>query len=299
MIPSPHNPTPYHPNTPSPSLTASRIAGRGALYTVAWLFALFCALPFAWMLLTVFKQNTDLYNPNNNPFLFNEPPTLDNITYLLEKTEFLTFVRNTLIVSVLVTIITLLGAVPAAYSLTRLAGRWGEGLGIGIFLVYLVPPTLLFIPLSRVVAELGLRNTWWSMVVVYPTFTIPFCTWLLMGFFKSIPRDIEEQAMIDGYSRLGAIWRTVLPVSLPGLLTVVVFSVALTMHEFVYALAFVTSSQEKTISIGVTTELIRGDVFYWQSLMAAAALVAFPVALLYNYFLDRFIAGFTLGAVKG
>jgi multiple sugar transport system permease protein len=200
---------------------------------------------------------------------------------------------------VLVVLVTLIGAVPAAYSLSRLAGRWGEGLGIAIFLVYLVPPTLLFIPLSRVVADLGLRNTWWAMVLVYPTFTIPFCTWLLMGFFKSIPRDIEEQAMIDGYSRLGAIWRTVLPVSVPGLLTVVVFSFALTMHEFVYALAFVTSSHQKTISIGVTTELIRGDVFFWQSLMAAAAIVAIPIALLYNLFLDRFIAGFTLGAVKG
>ncbi len=207
--------------------------------------------------------------------------------------------RNTLVVSLLVVLITLLGAVPAAYSLTRLAGKWGESLGIAIFLVYLVPPTLLFIPLSRVVAELGLRNTWWAMVVVYPTFTIPFCTWLLMGFFKSIPRDIEEQAMVDGYSRLGAIWRTVLPISIPGLLTVIAFSVALTMHEFVYALAFVTSSDQKTISIGVTTELIRGDVYFWQSLMAAAALVAIPVALLYNLFLDRFIAGFTLGAVKG
>jgi multiple sugar transport system permease protein len=276
-----------------------RIGGRGVLYGTALFFALFAALPFAWMILTVFKQNTDLYNPNQNPFLFNDPPTLGNITYLFDNTEYPVFVRNTLIVSVLVVLITLLGAVPAAYSLTRLAGRWGEGLGIAIFLVYLVPPTLLFIPLSRVVTELGLRNTLWSMVVVYPTFTIPFCTWLLMGFFKSIPRDIEEQAMIDGYSRLGAIWRTVLPISIPGLLTVVVFSFALTMHEFVYALAFVTSSQQKTISIGVTTELIRGDVFFWQSLMAAAALVAIPIAFLYNIFLDRFIAGFTLGAVKG
>ena len=275
------------------------VAGRGVLYATALFFALFAALPFAWMILTVFKQNTDLYNPNNNPFLFNDPPTLDHITYLFDNTQYLTFVRNTLIVSVLVVIITLIGAVPAAYSLTRLAGRWGEGLGMLIFLVYLVPPTLLFIPLSRVVAELGLRNTWWAMVLVYPSFTIPFCTWLLMGFFKSIPRDIEEQAMIDGYSRLGAIWRTVLPVSIPGLLTVIVFSFALTMHEFVYALAFVTSSDQKTISIGVTTELIRGDVFFWQSLMAAAALVAIPVALIYNVFLDRFIAGFTLGAVKG
>ena len=275
------------------------VAGRGVLYATALFFALFAALPFAWMILTIFKQNSDLYDPNNNPFLYNDPPTLDHITYLFEKTQYLTFVRNTVIVSVLVVIITLIGAVPAAYSLTRLAGRWGEGLGMLIFLVYLVPPTLLFIPLSRVVADLGLRNTWWAMVLVYPSFTIPFCTWLLMGFFKSIPKDIEEQAMIDGYSRLGAIWRTVLPVSIPGLLTVIVFSFALTMHEFVYALAFVTSSDQKTISIGVTTELIRGDVFFWQSLMAAAALVAIPVALIYNVFLDRFIAGFTLGAVKG
>jgi multiple sugar transport system permease protein len=276
-----------------------RVAGRGVLYATATFFALFAALPFAWMILTAFKQNTDLYNPNHNPFLFYEPPTLENITFLFEQTQYATFVRNTFVVAVLVVLITLIGAVPAAYSLSRLAGKWGEGLGIAIFLVYLVPPTLLFIPLSAVVANLGLRNSWWSMVLVYPTFTIPFCTWLLMGFFKSIPRDIEEQAMIDGYSRLGAIWRTVLPVSIPGLLTVVVFSFALTMHEFVYALAFVTSSDQKTISIGVTTELIRGDVFFWQSLMAAAALVAIPMALLYNLFLDRFISGFTLGAVKG
>ncbi len=276
-----------------------RIGGRTALYAAAIAFALFAALPFAWMLLTVFKQNSDLYDPNLNPFLYNDPPTLQNIGYLFAQTEYATFIRNTLLVAILVVVITLVAAVPAAYSLTRLAGRWGESLGIAIFLVYLVPPTLLFIPLSRVVADLGLRNSVWSLVVVYPSFTIPFCTWLLMGFFKSIPWDIEEQAMIDGYSRLGAIWRTVLPISIPGLLTVVVFSFALTMHEFVYALAFVTSSSQKTVSIGVTTELIRGDVYFWQSLMAAAALVAIPVALLYNYFLDRFIAGFTLGAVKG
>jgi multiple sugar transport system permease protein len=162
-----------------------------------------------------------------------------------------------------------------------------------------VPPSLLFIPLTGVVADLKLKNSFWSLVLIYPTFTIPFCTWLLMGFFKSVPWDIEEQAMVDGYSRLGAIWRTVLPVSLPGILTVVVFSFALTMHEFVYALAFVQASSDKTISVGVVTELIRGDVFFWQALMAAAAIVALPVALLYNYFLDRFIAGFTLGAVKG
>lgn len=276
-----------------------KVARRGVLYSVATLFTLFAALPFAWMVFTVFKQSTDLYNGKNNPFWYNDPPTLDNIRLLFNDTNYSRFIVNTVVVAVAVVIITLLGSVPAAYSLTRLAGRWGEGVGIGIFLVYLIPPTLLFIPMARVVAELGLRNSRWAMIVVYPSFTIPFCTWLLMGFFKSIPWDIEEQAMIDGYSRLGAIWRAVLPISIPGLLTVIVFSVALTMHEFVYALAFVTSSSQKTISIGVTTELIRGDVFFWQSLMAAAVIVAIPVAFLYNLFLDRFIAGFTLGAVKG
>jgi len=278
---------------------ARRIGGRVVLYTVAIFFSLFAALPFAWMVLTVFKADSDLYARDNNPFVYNDPPTLANLDLLWNDTNYRTFILNTLLVAVLVVLITVVIVVPAAYSLTRLAGRWGEGLGILIFLVYLVPPTLLFIPLTGVVADVGLQNSRWSMVLVYPTFTIPFCTWLLMGFFKSVPWDIEEQAMIDGYTRLGAIWRTVIPVSIPGILTVVIFSFMLTMHEFVYSLAFVQSSGNKTLSVGVFTELIRGDVYFWQALMAAAALVALPVALVYNYFLDRFIAGFTLGAVKG
>lgn len=274
-------------------------ASRTVLYFAATFFAMFAALPFAWMVLTTFKTDNDIYNPKNNPLAFNDPPTFDNITLLFTDTTYPTFILNTLIVAVAVVIITVVIVVPAAYALTRLTGRWGESLGILIFLVYLVPPTLLFIPLTGVVADVGLQNSKWSMVLVYPTFTIPFCTWLLMGFFRGVPWDIEEQAMIDGYSRIQAIWKTVIPISLPGILTVVIFSFTLSLHEFVYALAFVQSSSEKTVSVGVFTELIRGDVYFWQSLMAAAALVAFPVALLYNYFLDRFIAGFTLGAVKG
>ena len=285
---------------PSPlRYAAKRVGARSVLYSVAAFFAVFAAFPFFFMVLTIFKANSDLSNPNNNPFWYNDPPSRANLDLLWNDTNYKTFILNTFIVSVLVVIITLVATIPAAYSLTRLAGRWGESLGIGIFLVYLVPPSLLFIPLTGVIANLGLKNSFWSLVLVYPTFTIPFCTWLLMGFFKGVPWEIEEQAMVDGYSRLGAIWRTVLPVSLPGILTVVVFSFALTMHEFVYALAFVQASANKTISVGVVTELIRGDVFFWQALMAAAAIVALPVALLYNLFLDRFIAGFTLGAVKG
>ncbi|MCI0712042.1 MAG: carbohydrate ABC transporter permease, partial [Chloroflexi bacterium] len=168
-----------------------------------------------------------------------------------------------------------------------------------IFMVYLIPPTLLFIPMSRVVSFMGLQNSKWALVAVYPSFTIPFCTWLLMGFMKSIPRDIEEQAMVDGYSRFGAMLRVVLPLSLPGLLTVVIFSFMLTLHEYIYALAFTTTSSEKPISVGVTTELIRGDVFFWQSLMAAAIFVALPIAVIYNLFLTRFVSGLTMGAVKG
>jgi multiple sugar transport system permease protein len=278
---------------------AKRLAGRGLLYALATFFALFAALPFAWMVLTVFKTNEDLYNPRNNPFIYNEAPTLGNLNLLWNETNFPTFVLNTLIVAVLVVLITVVVVVPAAYSLVRISTRWGESLGIMIFLVYLVPPTLLFIPMTGIIADLGLQNNKFSMVLVYPTFTIPFCTWLLMGFMRNFPWEIEEQAMIDGYSRLQAIWKTVIPILIPGILTVVIFSFTLTLHEFVYALAFVQSSSDKTLSVGVFTELIRGDAYFWQSLMAAAAVVALPVAFVYNMFLDRFVQGFTVGAVKG
>ena len=276
-----------------------RFAGRSVLYSLATFFALFGALPFAWMVITVFKANTDLYNPKNNPFVYNDAPTLSNLNVLWNETNFPTFVGNTLLVAVLVCLITVVIVVPAAYSLVRLSSRWGESLGIMIFLVYLVPPTLLFIPLTGIVADLGLQNSKYSMVLVYPTFTIPFCTWLLMGFMRSFPWEIEEQAMIDGYTRLQAIWKTVIPVMIPGILTVVIFSFTLTLHEFVYSLAFVQNSSQKTISVGVFTELIRGDVYFWQSLEASTVLVAVPIALVFNLFLARFISGFTMGAVKG
>lgn len=278
---------------------AKRIAGKGLLYALATGFAMFAAIPFFWMVLTVFKTNEDLYNPRNNPFLYNDPPTLSNLDLLWNQTGFPTFVLNTLIVAFLVVIITVVIVVPAAYSLVRLSTRWGESLGMMIFLVYMVPPTLLFIPMTGIVADLGLQNNKFAMVIVYPTFTIPFCTWLLMGFLRSFPWEIEEQALIDGYTRLQAIWKTVIPILMPGILTVVIFTFTLCMHEFVYSLAFVQSSSQKTISVGVFTELIRGDAYFWQSLMAAAAVIAFPVAFIYNLFLDKFVKGFTVGAVKG
>ncbi|MFQ5593178.1 MAG: carbohydrate ABC transporter permease [Anaerolineae bacterium] len=272
---------------------------RSVIYGAAACFCLFSASPFLFMLINTFKQDRDLYRPQNNPFLFNYPPTLDNLKLLFLETNYTGFLRNSLFVGVLVVVITLIISIPAAYSLARLTGRWGERAGIGIFLVYLVPPSLLFIPLFRVVAGLGLRDSVWSLVLVYPTISVPFCTWLLMGFFKSIPLDLEEAAMVDGYSRLMAFLKVVMPLSLSGVIAVVVFTFTLTLHEFIYALAFISTSAQRTISVGVPVELIRGDVFFWQSLLAAAVLVAIPVGIVYNMFLDRLVAGFTMGAVKG
>jgi multiple sugar transport system permease protein len=271
---------------------------RVGLYLAALLAAFIAAAPFLWGSVTSFKQDADLYNPQNNPFAFNLPPTGEHVSFLFNRTDFLTFAWNTTWVGLVVVTITLLLGLPAAYSLARLNMPWAGPLGIAIFFVYLVPPTLLFISLSRVVAWLGLQDSTWSLVVVYPTITIPVSIWLLIGFIKGIPRDIEEQAMIDGYSRVGAFVRTVVPLAFPGIVAVVVFAFTLTAHEFIYALAFVSPSAEKTISVGVPTELIRGDVFFWQSLQAAAVVTAIPIAFVFNLLLERFISGFTMGAVK-
>lgn len=279
--------------------TLRRLLKQTAFYASIAFFCIFTAAPFLWMLITTFKTDRDLYRPRNNPFLFNEPPTLDHLRLLFFDTNYPTFIWNSLVIGVLVVLITLAISIPAAYSLARLTGRWGDRAGIAIFLVYLIPPTLLFIPLFRVVVALNLHNTIWSLVVVYPTFTIPFCTWLLLGFFKSIPRDLEEAARVDGYSHLMSFVKVVMPLSLPGIIASIVFAFTLTLHEFIYALAFVSASSNRTISVGVPTELVRGDVFFWQSLMAAAVIVAIPVGLIYNVFLNRLVAGFTLGAVKG
>lgn len=276
----------------------NKLGGRSALYGIVTFFSVFSVFPFYWMLIAMFKQDHDLFNPANNPFRFNEPATLEHLRLLLFDTYFIQYLYNTLMVGMAVVCITVAVSVPAAYSLARWGRQWGENLGIGIFLTYLVPPTLLFIPLSRMISLFGLNESRMALVLIYPTFTIPFCTWLLMGFFKSIPKDIEEQAMIDGCSRLGAMVRIVIPLSISGILTIVVFAFTLTMHEFIYALAFISVSAQKTISIGVPTELVRGDVFRWGPLMAGALLPSIPVAILYTFFLDRFIAGFTMGAVK-
>jgi multiple sugar transport system permease protein len=262
-------------------------------------FVVLLAFPFYWMVIATFKQNLDLYNMQANPFIFNLKPTLENLRLLFFETRYVRWLANTAFVGLMVVAITLLLSLPAAYALARLTGRWGERLGIAIFLTYLVPPTLLFIPLSRVVAVLGLQDSLWSLVLVYPSVTVPFSIWLLMGFFKSIPKELEDAAMVDGLTRFGAFVKMVVPISMSGILTVVIFTFTLVTQEFVYALTFISPESNQMVGVGIPIFLVRGDVYFWGSLMAACLIASLPIAFLYNLFLDRFIAGFTVGAVKG
>lgn len=279
-------------------MALNRRLGRIGQYAGVVFFGLFAVIPILWMLITIFKQHPDLYTPQNNPFLYNLPPTLEHVKFLLLETNYSRFLWNSFFIGALVVGITLFLSVPAAYSLARLTGPWGERSGIAIFLIYLIPPTLLFIPLFQVVSFLSLADTRWSLALVYPTITTPFCTWLLLGFFKSVPREIEEAAMVDGCSRFMAFWRVALPLALPGIVASVVFAFGLSLHDYIYAAIFISSSASRTVSAGVPTELIRGDVFYWQTLMAAAALVAIPVALAYGLLFNRLVSGFRASVTR-
>jgi multiple sugar transport system permease protein len=277
---------------------ARRIGGRIGHAAILVFFVTFLAFPFYWMVITTFKTTRDLYNTANNPYLFNDPPTLHHLSVLFSDTQYVQWLVNTGFVGLAVVAITLLLAVPAGYALARMTGRWAQTLGVAIFLTYLVPPTILFIPFSRIIAALGLQDSLWSLILVYPSFTVPFCTWLLMGFFKAIPRDLEDAAMIDGLSRFGAFVKVVMPISLAGMLTAVIFAFTLVTQEFVYGVTFITSSSSYTVSVGVPTFLVRGDVYFWGSMMAACLIASVPIAIIYNFFVDRFVAGFTVGAVK-
>lgn len=274
------------------------ILRRSPFYLVVLIFCFFAAAPFLIMFLHSFKTDGDLYR-KPQPFIYRQEPTFEHLESLFTNTAYLEFIRNSVIVGVAVVIITLILALPAAYALARLTGPWGERAGILMFLVYLVPPTLLFIPMFRIVVMLGLKDSPLALIVVYPSFTVPFSMWLLQGFFKAVPPELEEAALVDGYNRVEAFLRVVLPLSLPGIISTIVFTFTLTLHEFIYALVFITNTSRRTLSVGVPTELILGDVYFWQPLLAAALIIAIPVGFAYNLFLDSLVQGFTMGAVKG
>jgi multiple sugar transport system permease protein len=268
------------------------------LYLPLAAFLFFALFPFYWMAISSFKANPELYNLRLNRLWIHQP-TLEQFRELFAKTAILRWLWNSFFVSALTSVISMSFGIMAGYALARLRFPGAQAFGLATFITYLVPTTLIFIPLASVVQRLGLSNSIWSLVVTYPTFLIPFCTWMLIAYFKSIPKDMEECAMIDGCSRIGAMVRIVLPMAIPGVIFSAMFSFTLSWNEFVYALTFISDTTQKTMSVAVPTELIRGDAYFWGELMAASLLGSVPVAILYSFFMEYFVSGLTAGALKG
>ncbi|HZV49421.1 MAG TPA: carbohydrate ABC transporter permease [Candidatus Dormibacteraeota bacterium] len=276
-----------------------RVRNRVLLYAALAFYLIASCFPVYYMLVSTLKADYDLIDPSVNPFWFKRPLGLEHFQYLFTRTNFPVWGINTVVVAACVLGITLAICIPGGYALARLRVPGGQHLAVGVFLTYLIPPILLFIPLNQLVANLfNLENSRWALVLVYPTFTIPFCLWLMLGFFKRVPKEIEEAALVDGCNRWQAVRRVVLPVSVPGIITVGIFAFTLAMQDFIYALVMVSSSDQKVINVGVPTELIRGDVYFWGELLAAALLPGIIIAFVYNYFLDYFVQGLTGGIGK-
>jgi multiple sugar transport system permease protein len=261
-------------------------------------FLIFAMFPFYHMALTSLKTDRELYDRAAVPLLIRQGATLEHYQKLLWDTAFLTWTKNSLLVTGIATAASVVIGTIAAYALARLQFRGVGTFGTGIFVTYLVPTSLLFLPLAQVVHWLGLADSKWSLVVTYPTFLVPFCTWLLMGYFRTVPKEVEECAMVDGATRLQALVRIVLPMAIPGIICAILFAFTLSWNEFIYALTFTSSSEQITASVGVTQELIRGDIYFWGGLMAGAMLASIPIVILYVFFLDYYVSGLTAGAVK-
>jgi multiple sugar transport system permease protein len=261
-------------------------------------FLVFAVFPFYHMALTSLKTDRELYDREASPLIIRQGPTLEHYKKLITETGFLTWTKNSLMVTILATTVSVVIGTIAAYALARLKFFGVGSFGTGIFVTYLVPTSLLFLPLAQVVNWLGLSDSKWALIVTYPTFLVPFCTWLLMGYFRTVPKEVEECAMVDGATRIQALTKIVLPIAIPGLVCAALFAFTLSWNEFIYALTFTSSSEQITASVGVTSELIRGDIYFWGSLMAGAVLGSVPIVILYVFFLDYYVSGLTAGAVK-
>jgi len=266
------------------------------VYLPLLVFLIVLLFPFYWMAITSVKPDAELLSREGNPFWV-VAPTINHFHKLLFDTSYPQWLWNTLLVSVVSTFASLACSVFAAYAIERLRFKGSRQTGLAIFLAYLVPPSILFIPLANVVFNLGMFDTRWALILTYPTFLIPFCTWLLMGYFRSIPAELEECALIDGASRWQILIKIVLPLAVPGLISAGIFAFTLSWNEFIYALTFVSSSEIKTLPVGVVTELVQGDVYQWGPLMAGALLGSLPVAFIYSFFVEYYVSGMT-GSVK-
>jgi multiple sugar transport system permease protein len=267
------------------------------LYLPLGAILFFLLFPFYWMATTALKPDAELYDFKRFNPLWIVHPTLEHIEKLFTDTDFPTWWTNTMLVTVGSTVLSLALSVAAAYSVERLRFRGSSYVGLAIFLAYLVPPSILFIPLATIVFQLGMFDSDWALVLTYPTFLVPFCTWLLMGYFRTIPYELEECALIDGASRLQIVLRITLPLAVPGLISAGIFAFTLSWNEFIYALTFISSSENKTVPVGAITELVNGDVYHWGALMAAALLGSIPVVVLYSFFVEYYVSSLT-GAVK-
>jgi multiple sugar transport system permease protein len=280
------------------------VTGHGRLETTlrVWLpvgfFLILTLLPFYWMAIASLKPNAELYSANVSSLIVYHP-TLKHYVDLLTTTSFLLWTWNTMLVAVVSTAISLVLGVMLAYPLARMRFAGGGLIAMTVAAIYLVPQPLLFLPLADVINRLGLGNTLTAVILTYPTMLVPFCAWLLLGYFKTVPKDLEEAARIDGASRLQTMRRIFLPLCTPGFISAGIFAFTLSQNEFLYALIFLTKSSVRTVPVGVIAELIRGDVFYWGQLMAGALLGSIPVAIIYSFFVEHYVAGLTSGSVKG
>ena len=266
------------------------------VWTPLIVFLIVLLFPFYWMAVTAFKPDDELLSREGNPFWVHDP-TLAHVKKLLFDTGYPDWLWNTILVSVVATFVSIFCSVLAAYAIERLRFRGSRYVGMSIFLAYLVPPSILFIPLATMVYKLHLFDTRLALILTYPTFLIPFCTWLLMSYFKTIPVELEECALIDGANRWQILVRIILPLAVPGLISAGIFAFTLSWNEFIYALTFISSSEVKTVPIGVVTELVEGDVYHWGALMAGELFGSLPVAILYSFFVEYYVSGLT-GAVK-
>jgi multiple sugar transport system permease protein len=267
------------------------------VYIPLAIFVFVLLFPFYWMTVTSFKTNEELHANRGLDALWVFEPTFENIRFLLFDTEYPQWLWNTMFVTVTATFLSIFCSVCAAYAIERLRYKGSRTIGMLIFLAYLVPPSILFIPLAVMVFALGIFDSNWALILTYPTVLIPFCTWLLMGYFRSIPYELEECALIDGATRLQILVKIILPLSVPGLISAGIFAFTLSWNEYIYALTFISSAENKTVPVGVLTELISFDVYNWGGLMAGAMLGSLPVAILYSFFVEHYVSSMT-GAVK-
>jgi multiple sugar transport system permease protein len=281
------------------SLSRNRKWALYASYFFLILFAIFFLMPPYYMIVTALKSDAEVAHMATNPWIIANGVTLDQFRLLFTQTHFLIFFKNTAIVTVCTVIITMIISVLAAFSLGRMK-FWGSGiLATGIFLTYLVPDTLLFIPLFQIVKALGLLNSYWGMVLVYPTLTVPFCTWIMIGYFQSIPKELDEAALIDGAGHMQMLFKIFIPVALPGIIAATIFAFTVSWAAFVYPMTFLYSADQQVLTVGTVTSLIKADVYKWGMLMAGALVAAAPPLVIYAFLMDYYIAGLTAGATKG